>query len=270
MLSIQKYILIAATLTFGASHAQDKNFILFSAAKRTALICLHNIQADRVATYRRESAPDQVRRFFSYADAQSCDNVLDQLNEHYADFKQSDQSLFVKKEVLGSTRVGGQLLDVESVSCQSSDCQGLVARIKSDQARLIRQIEADTGTLRSKSLLDNFNAYQRNYVPDTVSKVLNFSSGCSDFGCKDTLWIAVPGATCKYRKISPTNNSESFIDFDKIDLSAIQIEHVGAYTKVTHQRDTLTQSSIGIDNARLKRGWETIRSMSCKGYKKEF
>lgn len=108
---------------------------------------------------------------------------------------------------------------------------------------------------------------------DLVSKVLNYSSGCSDDGCDEFAWYPANKANCKYEKMTIYRDREPIyhnIQLNELDPQSISIKEY-SYNGVQVLYDgQVVFFAKNVDLDRLKRGWALIYQKYCKGKKRAF
>ena len=152
-------------------------------------------------------------------------------------------------------------------------------RAAAEHAMLAKE-ETDRQEVISKQ-----EAYYNSLRKDTVSKVLNYSTGLEDEGASDDSWYVSPGAKCTYIRVQgPTHEIVSKINLNQYDARNFKFktEYVYVLNEWTLQKQLMKVSQIyymeklllgadhPLDLDRLERGWGLIYSKYCGGTRKEF
>lgn len=126
---------------------------------------------------------------------------------------------------------------------------------------------------------------------DVVSKVLNYSTGCSDDGCESGSWYAEDQANCVYRykifdektrsgsRFFGMPEHESELKLNELDPNYIRLTRDAVYMMgsairlikvIANDRVIFASYEDRVDMDRLRNGWSLIYRDYCIGRQREF
>ena len=153
----------------------------------------------------------------------------------------------------------------------------LVSAVSNDKADFQAQMSAGMAMSqrRKSGSTDEFNDFKEKALIDPVAQILNKSSGCEEFGCRDSFWYAQSSANCIYRKASFNNVifSPSINEIRLFEINPKELKIANDTLKIGNQTLTVTTIKLNkktlflamdqLDVEQLSKDWAMIYAKYC-------
>jgi hypothetical protein len=165
------------------------------------------------------------------------------------------------------------LKGIFSKTCPSD----LVRAVNNDKADFQAQMNAGMAMSQRRKFgsTDEFSDFKAKALIDPVAQILNKSSGCEEFGCRDSFWYAENTVNCVYRKASFNNLifSPSISEIHLFEINPKELKIANDTLKIGNQtlpvttvkfnKKTLFLAMDQLDVEQLTKDWAMIYAKYC-------